>query len=152
MPDAPNYTPPFPIDGVPEVRPDCVKGIVASDERRPDRHFYLFDEQSETVWEADGWFINPGHDGRHVIWTILLTCPRCSNVLKLDSTRKKFLVDERGIQTDEPIQCSYPAEFGDGAPCGWRVEFACPPKPLFMDVVLMGQSRRIKIDAVVKKV
>jgi hypothetical protein len=136
---------------VPTMRPDEVKGYVAHAERTPDRYFYFLDAShpaGERVWEADGWFIEDKGTNKR-IWTIVLTCPLCEKALKLDSDRKKFVVyDPVGIETDEPFQCSYPAEFGDGAPCSWRVELQnAGGKP-----VRLTDGREVKLDAIIRRV
>lgn len=111
-------------------------------------YFYLFDEKTETIWEADG-FTEIDADGKKQ-WKIILTCPKCHNNLTLDSKNKQIQVTSEGLETGEPIRCSHPGEFG---PCMWNVEL-CPPKKRIEIPTETGTGLLIqcKIDAIIKQV
>lgn len=126
----------------PIVNKNEVKGFLGGTERKPDRYFYVL--WDETVWELDGYCVKL--PSGKLTWTILVTCPHCCQVLKLDTERKPLLVDERGLSTSEPIQCSYPGQFG--GLCNWRVELE-PPKESLRYAVVNGQ--RVRLDAIAKR-
>jgi hypothetical protein len=131
------------------VRPDEVKTLDNYCQREPDRYFYLLFE--ENVWECDGYCVR--EEGKEPIWTILIVCPLCKQNLKIDSTAKKLLIDERGLTLAEPIACSWPGEFSTA--CNFRVAIEPPQKreDRFARVTGPGGvSRQVKIDAVAHRV
>lgn len=132
-----------PIPDTPIVNPNEVKGFVGSHEIPPDRYFYLLNESDESLWQVDGYCVGDN-------WSINLICPVCGNNLRLDSTKKRFQVTEAGIETDEPIQCPYPGEFG--GMCRFRVEFQLPRGEKFFDFRLAdGSVKRLRVDALIRR-
>jgi hypothetical protein len=131
------------------VRPDEVKTCDDYARRKPDRYFYIIFE--ENVWECDGYKIE--RDGAEPLWTILLICPMCRQNLKLDSTKKKILIDEQGLHLAEPIACAWPGEFGTA--CNFQVAIE-PPRKAEDKMVRVngmdGRPRQVKIDAVARRV
>lgn len=126
------------------IRPDEVRTLDNYADRKADRYFYILFEES--VWECDGYVVKP--EGREPLWTILIVCPVCRHNLKLDSTKKKLLIDERGLELAEPIRCSWPGEFGTA--CNFQVAIEPPRKS--EDKFVRVNGRQIKVDAVAKRV
>lgn len=131
------------------VRPNEVKTLDNYAGRKPDRYFYILFE--ENIWECDGYVVN--QEGSEPLWSILLVCPLCKQNLKLDSDKKKLLIDEQGLHLAEPIACAWPGEFGTA--CNFRVAID-PPRKREDKVVRVtgmdGISRQVKIDAVARRV
>jgi hypothetical protein len=131
------------------IRPDEVKTLDNYAGSEPDRYFYIIYE--EHVWECDGYRIR--QEGSEDLWTILLVCPICRQNLKIDSTKKKLLIDDKGLHLAEPIACAWPGEFGTA--CNFRVAIEPPRKREDQMVRVIGPdglSRQVKIDAVARRV
>ena len=131
------------------IRPDEVKTLDQHTAAKPDRYFYMLFE--EHVWECDGYCIK--REGKEALWTILIVCPLCKQNLKLDSKKKKLLIDEQGLHLAEPIACAWPGEFN--TPCNFRVMIEPPKKreDKFVRITDMGGvSRQVKVDAVAYRV
>ena len=135
----------------PVMKPDEVKGVVAHASVHPDRFFYLLDEKTDRIYEWDGYQkTDPATNEQY--WEILVMCPRCKNVLKLDSRRKSIEISERGIETGEPFRCTWPVDQD-----GWKgqCQFACELKPptskdpfiIPMTDAMNGKPGMCKIDA-----
>jgi uncharacterized protein YbaR (Trm112 family) len=135
----------------PIMRPDFVKGVVAEASSRVDRYFYLFDEESDLVFEADG-FREPSDDGREQ-WMIIMMCPACHQHLTLKSSKKQFEVTSRGIETGEPIGCSYYLEDMDGytGMCPFRAEFQPPKQLQYGEVRTQAGVVQVRIDARIRR-
>jgi hypothetical protein len=77
----------------------------------------------------------------------------CRQNLKLDSTKKKILIDEQGLHLAEPIACAWPGEFGTA--CNFQVAIE-PPRKAEDKMVRVngmdGRPRQVKIDAVARRV
>ena len=136
-----------PVVGVPRptMRPDHVQGFVAESTAHVDRHFYVLEKNGmaeDRVWEFDGYKAGDN-------WCVHIVCPICGQNLKLDSTKKKFQVTPEGIETGEPIKCSWPGTFGQ-IECKWAVEFV-PPRRDDRVVTLKGGDK-IQIDAVARRI
>jgi len=131
----------------PIITPNEVKGFLGNDTRKPDRLFYVLYE--DQIWEWDGYCV---HLGETPCWSINIVCPRCHNNLRLDSTRKRVQITSDSLETDEPIRCAHPAEFG--GVCRWAIELAPPHKREERYIEVAGPTgvARIKIDAVAKNV
>lgn len=134
------------------LRPDYVKGFADTAKKKIDRYFYVL--CGEELWQCDGYRVGPPElpdDHPSVSWNILLICPVCHNNLMLDSVKKKIQVSRPfGLETAEPIQCSYKAEFG--GLCKWHVVLE-PPKKCMEVVVQLdeGVRRAVLVDAVAKR-
>jgi hypothetical protein len=136
------------------VRPDYVKGFADTASKKVDRYFYII--YLEECWECDGYRIGPKDlpdDHPSVHWTILLRCPVCHNNLMLDSTKKKLQVSRpSGLETAEPIRCSYKAEFG--GLCKWSVVLESPRRREDKQISVRLDDNIVKtvlVDAVAKK-
>jgi len=134
------------------LNPNVVKGYVAHDERTPSRLFYVLWLEDDSVWEVDGYRVGPPEapdDADVVKWSLNLYCPKCKQNIRLDSTRKPFKVHQGlGLETGEPIQCPWPAEFG--GLCSFRAELELPRKGEDR-IVTIPPGRKVKIDAVAKR-
>lgn len=131
------------------VRPDEVKTLDNFAGADPDRYFYMLFE--EKVWECDGYCIK--REGEEPLWTILIVCPLCKQNLKIDSTKKKLLIDDKGLHLAEPIACAWPGEFN--TPCNFRVAIEPPRRAEDKMCRVTGQdgvSRQVKVDAVAVRV
>lgn len=131
------------------VRPDEVKTLDSHTEAKPDRYFYILFE--DKVWECDGYVV--AEEGKEPLWTILLICPVCKQNLKLDSIKKKLMLDEQGLHLAEPIACGWPGEFS--TPCNFRVMIDPPRKAedkTFRVNCMDGVSRQVRIDGVARRV
>jgi len=143
---------PYDKPNAPIMRPDLVHGVVADSGNNVDRYFYLYDQMSDLVFEADG-YLQPGVDGK-AKWMILMMCPACHQVLKLDSDKKSFEVSERGIETGEPISCSYYLDDVDGytGECPFKnAELAPPKKVEWGEVRTRAGMVKVKIDAWIRR-
>jgi len=131
------------------VRPDEVKTLDTQRTAKPDRYFYMLFE--EHVWECDGYYIHePGEEPN---WIILIVCPCCKQNLTINSTKKKILIDDKGLHVAEPIACSHPGEFS--TPCNFRVAVEPPSKQEDKYCRVAGSdgvSRQVKVDAVARRV
>ena len=138
--------PPQPI-----IRPDMVQGVVCDSGNNVDRYFYLYDEVSDLVFEADG-YLQPNANGEPS-WMILLMCPACHQTLRLESSKKPFEVSERGVETGEPISCSYWLKDVDGytGDCPFKGELQPPKKPEWGEVRTRAGVVRVKIDAWIRR-
>lgn len=154
---APNAVKELQTPTAPTLRQDHVQGVCYNQTAQPDRYFYLYDVQTDLVFEADGYKqpkapeANPNDPDE---WIILLMCPACHQTLRLDSAKKQFQVTKRGIETAEPIGCSYWLQDVEGysGPCPFRAEFQPPKQVEFGDVRLRsGQRHRVKIDAWIRE-
>lgn len=137
------------------VRPNEVKGFQTTHEAKPNRYFYVL--CGDECWECDGYRAgDPSLPDDHgdVHWAILLTCPVCHQALKLDSTKKQIKVwKDCGLETAEPIRCSYPAQFSGPCPFGVVLELPSKKADKFITVHLDGGiTKQIAIDAVAKRV
>jgi len=137
------------------MRPDKVQGVVADSGNNVDRYFYLHDVVSDLVFEADG-YVAPSENGdpskQH--WTILMMCPCCQQTLRIDSAKKPIEVTERGIETGEPISCSYWLDDVDGytGMCPFRnAEFQPPKNPEYGAVRTDAGVVKVKIDAWIRR-
>ena len=131
------------------VRPDEVKTLDSHTEAKPDRYFYMLFE--EHIWECDGYYIQ--EEGKKPLWIILIVCPLCKQNLKIDSSNKKLLIDDKGLHLAEPIGCSWPGEFN--TPCNFRVAIEPPRKQEDKFCRVTGRdgvSRQVKVDAVARRV
>jgi len=126
------------------IRPDEVKTLDDYATRKPDRYFYILFE--EAVWECDGYMVK--EEGKEPLWTILIVCPMCRQNLKLDSTKKKLRIDDKGLELAEPIACAWPGEFGTA--CNFQVAIEPPRKS--EDKYVRVNGRQVKVDAVAKRV
>lgn len=135
------------------MRPDEVKGIVAQTPSRADRYFYLLDKETDEVWETDGYRQLDGETGQER-WMLLIMCPKCRNELKLETGRKQFEIDERGIETAEPFRCSWPIDQdGYKGACPWGCELQRPGREIKVPVRLRtGAMVEVKIDAMIRQV
>jgi hypothetical protein len=143
----PYGNPPAPI-----VRPDRVEGVVGNSGNNVDRYFYLYDALTDLVFEADGYKLPQPGGGNE--WMILLMCPCCQQTLRLESTKKSFEVTERGIETGEPISCSYWLNDVEGytGKCPFReAEFEPPKKPEWGEVRTREGVVKVKIDAWIRR-
>lgn len=132
-------------------RDGMVKGYVGGAEVRPDRYFYILfnDGMEERVWEADGYSMRDTKTGQ-THWSILITCPKCFNNIRLDSL-KKDLTTEDGLETADAIGCPWPGDFG--TPCNFRVVLEPPrgDKRRMRVACRDGVVREVNIDAVAKR-
>jgi len=131
------------------VRPGEVKTLDDYATRKPDRYFYIL--FGENVWECDGYVIN--QDGKEPLWTILIVCPVCRHNLKIDSSKKKLLIDDKGLEIAEPIACAWPGEFGTA--CNFQVAIEPPRKreDMFVRVNgIDGIGRQVKVDAIARQI
>lgn len=136
------------------VRPNEVKGFQTTAEAKPNRYFYIL--CGDECWECDGYRMgDPALPDDHgdVHWAILITCPVCHQSLKLDSTKKKISIGRvSGLESDEPIRCSYPAQFGGVCPFTAVLELPRKPEEKEISVRLDGNvTKRIAVDAVAKR-
>jgi hypothetical protein len=100
----------------------------------------------QLIWEADGYKMTNGKTGE-IYWSILLTCPKCHDVLRVDTSRKKLEISKQGIATAEPLHCTNPHyEFGA---CLCKFELEPPNKPMYCKD---DWGKVIKIDAIIKRV
>jgi hypothetical protein len=120
------------------IKHDEVKGIVGSDERRPDRFFYIL--CGDEVWEADAY-----QAGKE--WLINLICPKCHQNITIKSTKKPMQVDEYGLQLGEPIGCPWEGDFG--TMCSFAIMLDTPKQS---DRIAQVNGVQVKIDAVAKRV
>jgi len=139
----------------PLLRPDKACGFTYNHKAEADRHFYLYDDVSDLVFEADG-YLQPqaeDEDPSKQRWTIYLMCPACHQTLRLDSEKKPFEVTERGIETGEPIGCSYWLHNVDGytGMCPFRGELQPPKSPEWGEVRTDVGVVRVKIDAWIRR-
>ena len=137
----------------PVMRPDMVKGVVAEASSTVDRYFYLFDETSDLVFEADG-YLQPAPEGAPPHWEIYLLCPSCQQTLTLSSRKKQFQVTERGIETGEPIGCTYFLKDVDGytGMCPFQhVELHPPAKLEYGEVRTKAGVVKVRIDARIRR-
>lgn len=139
----------------PVMRPDEVRGLVGHASVQPDRFFYLLDTDDQ-IYEVDGYQkTDPETDQPY--WELLIMCPRCRNTLRLDSRKKPIEISDRGLETGEPIRCTYPVE-ADGykGRCPWGAEFQPPPTKdkliIPMTDARSGQPGMCKIDALIRNV
>jgi hypothetical protein len=135
------------------MRPDKVEGVVADSGNNVDRYFYLFDQASGIVFEADGYKI-PTAFSDEPGWMILLMCPVCQQTLRLESSKKPIEVTERGIETGEPISCTYWLDDVDGYTgyCPFRdAEFQPPKKVEYGEVRTDAGVVKVKIDAWIRR-
>jgi len=137
------------------MRPDLVSGYVGGTQRKVDRYFYLFDEVSDLVWEMDGYKKPQAPDANpaEAEWVLLLMCPACHKSLKIDTGKKPILIDERGIETGEPIYCTWDVDIdGYVGMCPFGAELQPPKKPEYGEVRLRdGSVQKVKIDAFVRR-
>jgi hypothetical protein len=134
------------------MRPDRVQGVVADSGSNVDRYFYLYDAVSGLVFEADG-YLQPSANGKPN-WMLFLMCPVCHQTLTLDSNKKSFEVTERGVETGEPISCSYWLNDVDGytGNCPFQnAELAPPKKVEWGEVQTAAGNVRVKIDAWIRR-
>jgi hypothetical protein len=133
----------------PIFKPDHVEGIVMADDRsKVDRHFYFVDTvfADDWIWEADGYKMTNGKTGE-TYWNILITCPKCHDILRIDTQRKKIDITKRGVETAEPLRCTNPHhEFG---PCMCAFEIEPPKKAMY---TRDDFGKLIKIDGFIKRV
>jgi len=138
----------------PVMKPDEVRGLAGHASVQADRFFYLLDESTDRIYEVDGYLKTDVPTGEQY-WELLIMCPKCSNVLKLDSRRKSIQVTETGIETGEPMRCTWPVDHD-----GWkgRCPWACEWKPVKskepliipMSDAMSGKPGMCKIDALIK--
>jgi len=114
-----------------------------------DRWFYFLDPTTDFIWEVDGY---RRLEGEKEYWLLLLVCPKCRNVLRLDSQKKPFAVTERGVETGEPIFCTWPVdEDGYKGCCPWGAELQPPNKPLQVPMRNAADELvEVKIDALLR--
>lgn len=136
------------------LRPDYVKGFADTAAKKVDRYFYII--SGEECWECDGYRVGPAalpDDHPEVAWNILIICPVCHNNLMLDSTKKKLAVSRgAGLETAEPIRCSYKAEFG--GLCKWCVVLEPPRRREDKQITVRldgGVVKTVNVDAVAKR-
>lgn len=141
------------------ARPDLVRGTMGQASRKPTKYFYVVSDDggSEIVWEWDGYMSKDPNSGEPQ-WVILITCPRCHNTLRIDTSKKPLRVSKDGLETDSPIRCSWEEKDkakirgGFGA-CGW----ACELRPVRGSEkhasvrMLNGRMQKVTVDAVVVK-
>ncbi len=130
------------------------KGCVGQAQTKVDRYFYLYDVQSDLVFEMDGFLqprLSPGDPQR---WMLILMCPACHQGLRIDTAKKPILIDERGIESGEPIGCSYLLDDVDGYSglCPARWELQPYDKPEYGEVrTETGEMVRVRIDAKIRR-
>jgi uncharacterized protein YbaR (Trm112 family) len=114
-----------------------------------DRWFYFLDPTTDLIWEVDGYV---RREGEREFWLLLLVCPKCQNVLRLDSQKKQFEVSERGVETGEPIFCTWPVDTdGYKGVCPWGAELQAPNKPTKVPMTdRSGKLVEVKIDALLR--
>jgi len=114
-----------------------------------DRFFYFLDPTTDLIWEVDGYH---RREGEKDYWLLLLMCPRCQNVLRLDSQKKQFEVSERGVEMGEPIFCSWPVDQdGYKGVCPWGAELQAPNRPVTVPMKnRAGALVEVKIDALLR--
>jgi len=106
----------------------------------PDRYFYVLNPETNEVWELDGYQC-PGNENA---WTIHLYCPKCRQNLKLETSTKQVQVTADGLESGEPIECSWPAEFG--GKCIAVFEFGRT-----REQVTLKDGRKVTLDAVLRR-
>ena len=116
---------------------------------KADRFFYFLDPTTDLIWEVDGYV---RREGEKEYWLLLLTCPKCQNVLRLDNQKKPFEVSERGVETGEPIFCTWPVDQdGYKGACPWGAELQPPNRPFKIPMTnLAGELVEVKIDALIR--
>lgn len=133
---------------MPIVNPNEVKGFMAEQRTVPDRVFMVLDltNDHEYVWEFEGYKqVDPDTNRTH--WLIHFCCPKCGNVLTINSRKKNIEVTEEGVQT-EVFSCTHPGEFADGGACAFKGAFELPPGRHRFTVD--DQGRQVRVDAIFK--
>ena len=135
------------------LKPNEVRGVVGKANTHVDRHFYLHDRESNIVWEADGYLQPKEKPDAPDHWWILLLCPACHQHLRIDSEKKPIKVDERGIETGEPIACGRWLKDVEGYTgyCPFRGELEPPKKPEYGEVQTDLGIQRVRVDAWIRR-
>lgn len=135
----------------PTIRPDLVRGYMGhATSNPPDRIFkVLLKGVEDIVFEIDGYKSIDGINNKEN-WVLHLLCPKCRNVLMMDSMKKNIEISDKGIRT-EPFQCSYGGDFGQNL-CSCRVALDFPSKSdLNIGVIRTNGIRyQTKVDAIFK--
>jgi hypothetical protein len=131
---------------------DEVRGIGGAAHVHVDRYFYWLDPSTDFIWEVDG-YSQPVPEGAPPQWMLLVMCPRCQNVLRLESKKKAFEIDARGIETAEPFKCTWPVDQdGYRGVCPWAAELQRPNKIIKMPMTTKSGARvEVKIDAMIRQ-
>lgn len=138
----------------PIMRPDLVKGYMGNAQTRVDRYFYVFDEVSGLVYEIDGFKQPKEKPDAPDRWMLIMLCPCCGQGLRIDTAKKPVLITETGLETGEPIACSYLLKDFDGynGLCPFRGELQPYKKPEFADVTTEdGRRVRGRLDAKLRR-
>lgn len=121
---------------------------------RPDRQFYLMDKAlgEEFIWEADGY--RTIDDKGQEQWMILFVCPLCNHELRLESTKKPIQVTKAGLETGEPIRCTWQNEADRfTGHCTFAAELHPPRKPLQGPVRCHdGRVVHVRVDAIIRRI
>jgi len=122
-----------------------------------DRYFYLLDEQSDLVFEMDGFLQAKEKLDDPDRWMLIMMCPACHQGLRIDTAKKPIEISDFGIETGEPIACTYilsgsTEHDGYRGLCPFRGEFQPPKAPEFGPVrVADGSIVRVRIDARIRR-
>jgi hypothetical protein len=135
------------------ARPDEVRGVMGKADTHVDRHLYLVDRLTDIVWEADAYIQPKEKPDEPDHWWVLLLCPCCQTNLRIDSAKKPININERGIETGEPIACGNYLNDVEGftGTCPFRAELEPPPKPEFIEISNDLGIQRVKVDAWIRR-
>jgi hypothetical protein len=125
--------------------------LIAEKKSNVDRYLYLLETHpgGDRIWEWDGYRMFDGVENKEY-WQIHITCPKCENLLTLDSRKKQIQIGERGIETAEPIRCAWPGEFGL---CTWTIEIQPPVGDRIAHArAFNGRVAPVTVDGIIRQV
>lgn len=138
------------------LKPGEVRGVVGKANAHIDRHFYLHDQVTDIVWEADGYKQPKEHDAATDApdhWEIFLLCPCCQQHLRIDTKKKPIEITEHGIETGEPIACGAWLQDVEGYTgyCPFKAELEPPKTPEYGEVLTDLGLQRVRVDAWIRR-
>lgn len=144
-----------PALGPPVMKPNLVQGYVMHQQHaQPTKYLYILEPNKngeDRVWEWDAYLQRDEVNNRE-LWVVHITCPVCNNVLSINSEKKQIDIDKRGIETGEPIRCTWPGEFQ--AQCTWQCEIQRPNKDVWLNArdFSTGHPIKVRIDGIVRRI
>lgn len=125
-----------------KIQPNEVRGFLGGSEADPpDRKFNVLDigTQFDCVWELDGYRLVDEVNHKE-LWKIHLVCPKCQQLLTIDSEKKAIYVTEDGLEVEE-FRCSWAGDFG--GQCTFTAGIVLPGGKDKIVVTEGGHRRRI---------